>query len=211
LTKKRSNVEDEQSLCELATDQGYISSVIENIRTDKGSGKYPKEKALRKLSEERPQILLPHIEGIIGLVRNGNTFIRSGALISLSNLIAAAPEKEAQAAFSTYLEMMSSPSLIVAGNGAKNAAKIARANPSLEPLITANLLAIPRRVFLYKGEPSPECRNIMVGNALDCFSSCFDCISDKKAVLEFALSAKESERASVARKAENLLHIYGND
>lgn len=199
-------LEDFDSLVtRLLSDPSQIKSLLEAIPKDKGNLKYLHEKAIRAISERKPDLLLPHMDLILGLANCENTFIRCGAIISISNLIPKASAGAALEAFKGYMALMESDSLLIAGNASGNAWKIARAWPGLEPCITKKLLSIPSRTFIHQGKPSPECRNIMIGHALECFAKYFDFASDKASIIDFLEKAEANERPSVARKAKALL------
>lgn len=55
--------------------------------------------------------------------------------------------------------------------------------------------------YLYKGAPSLECRNIMLGNVIDCFDMYWLQSENKKSLLEFAMGQVDNPRETVARKA----------
>jgi len=199
------SVELEALVERLSAEPALIKDLLDSIRDDKSSGKYLSEKAIRRISETRPELLLPHLDRMLELAQVGNTFIRCGIIISLSNIIPRATAVAALSASKGYLELMASDSLLIAGSASRNAWKVARAWPGLEPCITKSLLSIPSRTFIHNAEPSPECKNIMVGHALEAFSEFFEASSDKKGIMDFIEKAKANERPSVARRA-NMLH-----
>jgi len=188
----------------LLSDPSEIKGLLEAILKDKGNLKYFYEKAIRTISERNPELLLPHMDLMLKLANHENTFIRCGAIISLSNLIPKATAGEALESFKGYKALIKSDSLLIAGNALGNAWKIAKAWPELEPCITKKLLSIPSRTFIHQGEDSPECGNIMVGHALECFSKYFDIATDKTVIIDFVEKAEANERPSVARKAKAL-------
>jgi hypothetical protein len=188
----------------LLSDPSEIKGLLDGILKDKGSRKFLHEKAIRKVSETRSDLLLPHMELMLNMANCENTFIQCGAIISLSNLIPKASAGAALESFKGYMELMESDSLLIAGNASANAWKIARAWPGLEPCITKKLLSIPSQTFIYEGEPSPECGNIMIGHALECFAKYFDVATDKASIIDFVEEAESNERPSVARKAKAL-------
>jgi len=169
----------------LLSDPSEIKGLLEAILKDKGNLKYFYEKAIRTISERSPELLLTHMDLMLKLANHENTFIRCGAIISLSNLIPKATAEEALESFKGYKALMESDSLLIAGNASSNAWKIAKAWPGLESCITKKLLSIPSRTFIHQEEPSPECQNIMVGNALECFAKYFDFATDKAGIIDF--------------------------
>lgn len=185
-------------------EEGFAARVLDLIAEDQGAGKYIYEKALRRASEEDPSRLASHVEGMLKLL-GGNTFIRSGAIIALSNVIPFLRPESAKAAVEAYLEEMKGDSLICAGNAVRNSWKIAKSLPGFEPLITAAALGVAGRTYLYRGEPSPECREIMLGGAVESFSRYFESASDRDGMLAFITAASKSGRKSTAKRASEFL------
>ena len=140
-----------------------IKGLIEKINTDKGSGKFFPEKSIRLLSEREPSLIYPYFSEIAELIQSPNNFIKWGAMITMSNLIAVDEENRFEPLFEGYFSLLNSDSMITAGNVASNAWKFAMQNPIWESEITERLLKVKGNTYLYKGEPSPECKNIMLG------------------------------------------------
>ncbi len=59
-------------------DASVIPLFIEVMEKEKTAVKYQAEKAVRKISEERPAMLLPYVDRLIGLLDSDNNFIRWG-------------------------------------------------------------------------------------------------------------------------------------
>jgi hypothetical protein len=57
--------------------------------------------------------------------------------------------------------------------------------------------------------PSPECRNVAIGQAIDAFDQIYDVIANKQAVLQFVKRQRKNARTAVVRKAEKFLKRHG--
>jgi len=95
--------------------------------------------------------------------------------------------------------------MITANNVAGNAFKFVEKNQEYENLITKEMLKIPGNTYLHKGEISPECRNIMLGSAIEYFDKVFDISESKEQMLEFAEGQVNNTRNKVAKTAEAFL------
>ncbi|SCP95645.1 hypothetical protein [Anaerobium acetethylicum] len=175
------------------------------IRSEKSSIKFLCEKVLRKISEDYPDILYPYFEDIAGLIDSDNNFIKWGGIITLSNLVLSDSEKKFLKVYDKYFSMLDSETMITAANAAGNAWKIAKKYPDLEPDVTKRLLGVSENTYYNKGEPSPECKNILYGDIIECFDRYFKKSSCQKEILEFVEQQKDNPRNSVAKKAEAFL------
>jgi len=95
--------------------------------------------------------------------------------------------------------------MITAGNVASNAWKFAMQNPNWESEITERLLKVKENTYLYKGEPSPEFKNIMLGHVLGCFDKYYNISLFQDKMITFAQNEVSNPRKSVARKAQAFL------
>lgn len=182
-----------------------IKGLIEKIRTDKGSGKFFLEKSIRLLSEKDPSLVYPYFSEIAELIQSPNNFIKWGAIITVSNLIEVDKENKFEPIFDEYFSLINDDSMITAGNVAGNAWKFIMKNPGWEKEITERLLKVKGNTYLYKGEPSPECKNIMLGHVLGCFDKYYENSALQEKMITFAESEINNSRKSVARKAKAFL------
>ena len=108
------------------------------------------------------------------LIGSPNSFIKWGAIITLSNLAAVDTENKFASVYEKYFGLIDADAMVTAANVVGNAWKTILSKPEYEQDITKRLLRIPENTYLYKGEPSPECRNILCGHAIDCFDKYFE-------------------------------------
>lgn len=95
--------------------------------------------------------------------------------------------------------------MITAATVAGNAWEFVRALPEKENDITARMLRVLENTYLYKGKPSPECRNILIGYVSECFDKYFEVSGNQNRMLEFADGQKDNNRKSTAKKAAAFL------
>lgn len=163
-----------------------MKDLIEKIKTDKGSGKFFMEKSIRLLSEKEPRLVYPYFSEIAKLIQSPNNFIKWGAIITISNLIEVDEEHQFEPLFEEYFSLINDDSMITAGNVASNAWKFIVKNPKWDREITERLLKVKDNTYLYKGEPSPECKNIMKGHVLGCFDKYYEFSTLQEKIIAFA-------------------------
>lgn len=182
-----------------------IPKLIGIVKTEKGSVKFYCEKAIRFISEKKPELIYPYYDDIVSFIESSNSFIKWGGIITLSNLAAADDEGRFKAVSKKYFGLLHSDAMVTAANVAGSAHKFVEKDPGYEKLITNEMLKVPEDVYLYKGEPSPECSKIMMGNIIDYFDKVYDISKRKKEMIEIAESQVGCSRKKVAKKAMDFL------
>lgn len=185
-----------------------IPLLLEIIRTDPGTVKFFLSKAIKILCETDPDLIYPYFAEIGQLTGSSNNIIKWGAIIALSDLVRIDDDQKFKLMFQDYLDLMNSDSMITAANAAGNAWKIIEKFPDLENEITRRMLKITDNTFYHKGEPSPECRNVLIGHIIECFGRYFDRSENQSLILDFVRVQTENSRASVARQARKFLKKY---
>lgn len=182
-----------------------ILDLLETIENDKGRDKFTCEKEIRSISESEPQQLYPYFDRIEALMDSTNNFIKWGAVITISNLVAVDIDRKFPPIYEKYFDLIKSDSMITAANAAGNAWKIVGKYPEYESDITNRLLEVADRVYINKGEVSPECQRILCGHVLDCFDKYFERSSVQDKMIGFAQGLTDCCRNTVADKAQRFL------
>lgn len=191
----------EDFVSEVLQQPEIIPELFAIIKSDSGSTKFYCEKVIRIVSERHPELVYPYFEEVAALIECPNNFIKWGAIITLSNLAAVDTENKFASVYETYFGLIDADAMVTAANVIGNAWKIIMSKPEHEPDITKRLLRIPQNTYFSKGEPSPECRNILCGHAIDCFDKYFEVARDKNGILNFASAETHNSRKQVAKKA----------
>lgn len=192
----------------LIKDRKQIPTLVQALQSEKSSKKFAYEKALRLVSEKQPGLIYPYFDAFIELLDCDNSFLKWGAIITVGNLASVDTKKKFEAIFEKYYAPIAGPALVTAANIIGSSVTIAQAKPSLVDSITREILKVERAKFHRKGSPSPECRNVAIGQAIDSFDRFFDRIRDKKAVLKFVKRQLKNTRKPVVSKAEQFIHKY---
>jgi hypothetical protein len=178
-----------------------IDVLLKIIKEDKGNTKFYCEKAIRKISETSQTLVYPYFNEISRLLDSTNNFVKWGAILTISNLISVDKENHFNSIYDKYFSMIDSDSMITASNVIDNAWKFVQALPKKENDITSRLLKVIENTYLHKKEPSPECKNIVIGNVIDCFSKYYENSGNQEKMLEFVGNQMKNGRKSTARKA----------
>lgn len=189
-------------------DPTQIPSLIEGLRAPKGTLRYGYEKVLRLTAERRPDLVYPWFDVFAGMLDCDNSFLKWGAILTIGYLAGADAAGRFEAIFARYYAPVPGPAMITAANVIGSSARIARAKPHLIEPITAEILKVEKGKYFRKGRLSPECRNVVIGHALDTLEALFDRIADKPPVLRFVRRQLENPRQPVAKKAARFLAAY---
>ncbi len=185
-----------------------IAELVEALKVEKRAFKFNYEKVLRGVSEKRPELVYQYFGVFADFFDSDNSFLKWGAIITIGNLAAVDKEKKFEAIFDKYYEPISGPAMITAANIIGSSAKIALAKPELTQRITREILKVEKAKYQRKGKPSPECRNVAIGQAIDSFDKFFEQIEDKKAVLVFVKKQLKNTRKPVTKKAERFIQKH---
>jgi hypothetical protein len=187
-----------------------IAELTEAIKVEKRAVKFSYEKVLRLVSERRPELIYPYFGVFEDLLDSDNSFLKWGAILTIGNLAAVDEEKKFEAIFEKYYAPIPGPAMVTASNIIGSSAKIALAKPELTERITREILKVEKAEYERKGQPSPECRNVAIGQAIDSLDKFFKQIEDKKAVIAFVKGQLNNSRKQVVKKAERFIRKHAN-
>jgi hypothetical protein len=118
-------------------------------------------------------------------------------------------EKQFDAMFKEYYAPIAGPVMVTAANIIGSSVTIEKAKPYLTQRIAREILKVEKARFESHGKPSPECRNVAIGHAIDAFDQFFDQIEDQGTVLKFVKRQLTNSRKPVVKKAEQFLKQHG--
>jgi hypothetical protein len=152
--------------------------------------------------------MVPHFEVFIRMLDSDNSFLKWGAIMTVANLAAVDRENRFQSIFRKYYAPIGGPVMVTAANIIGSSATIVRARPELADSITKEILKVEKARYLNKGEPSPECRNVVIGQAIDAFDQFYDRIGPKTRVVNFVKRQLSNTRKQVVKKAERFIRNH---
>jgi hypothetical protein len=185
-----------------------IPLIVEALQAEKSSRKYSCEKALRLLSEKKPEWIYPYFDLFASMLQSDNSFLKWGALITLANLTAVDREGKFEHIFSTYFKPLSGAEMITASNIVGASVRIVYSKPELADRIANEILRVETATYLNKGAPSPECRNVVIGQAIDTFDQIYGYLEMKLPILKFVARQENNPRKSVPGKVARFLRKY---
>jgi hypothetical protein len=185
-----------------------VAELIDGVQAPRGAIRFGYEKTLRLISEQRPELIYPHFDLFTNLLDCDNSFLKWGAIMTIANLTAVDDRQKFEAIFEKYYAPMPGPVMVTAANIIGSSARIVPAQPHLTGRITAEILRVEKAKYRIHGQPSPECRNVAIGHAIESFNEFFDRIEDKPAVLKFVTRQLKNPRPAVAKKAAQFLRKH---
>ena len=186
-----------------------IAELIEALKHEKGTVRYAYEKVLRLVSERRPKLIYPYFDVFVGLLDSDNSFLKWGAIMTVANLTAVDAENKFETIYEKYYAPIAGPTMVTAANIIGSSAKIVLAKPELTGRIVREILRVEKATYERNGSPSPECRNVAIGQAIDSFEQFFDQIDDKATVIRFVERQLRNTRKQVVKKAERFICKHG--
>ena len=183
----------------------FIEELIAGVTAPTGTLRYGFEKVLRAISEQRPDLVYPFFDRFVQLMDGKNSFLKWGAILTIANLTPADTEGRFERIFRKYYAPITGPAMVTAANIVGSSVKIISAKPMLTQRITRAILRVEKADFERHGEPSAECRNVVLGHAIDALDQVFDRFDDKATVVRFVKRQLNNTRRPVVRKAEAFL------
>ena len=192
---------------QLTRNRNLIPRIIDALQAEKSSKKYAYEKVLRLLSEKKPQRVYPYFNVFAELLDADNSFLKWGAIMTIANLTVVDTQNKFEDIFKKYYAPIRGPVMVTAANIIGSSVKIVRAKPMLADSITREILKVEKANFLHKGIPSPECRNVAIGQAIDALDGFFDFIGPKTKVINFIKRQFGNTRHQAVKKAERFMRF----
>lgn len=198
----------EAIIASVLAEPDLLDDLVDTILHDTTSLKYGCEKVVRGVSETRPELVYPYFDHFVGLLDADNSFLRWGAIMIVADLSAADSRNKFEAIFERYFAFITGPDMVAAANVIGNSWKIALAKPRLVPGIVDKILAVQRAKYVHKGKQSSECRNVVIGAAIDSFARFYETIENKEPVMAFVKRQQKNPRPQVVRRAQKFLKRY---
>lgn len=189
-------------------DPTMIDACFEIIGTESSGIKFASTKIIRLISEQKPELVYPYYDVVMGWFEHPNSFIKWDGIRIMANLWDVDRAVKFMPMYERYFDMIRDPQMITAANVIGQAWKLISIRPELEPDITRRLLEVPNITYLYKGEPSPECGRIVSGQVLECFGHYFDRSTQQKEMLDYAYKLLDCPRKAVSKNAERFLKRF---
>ncbi len=177
-----------------------IPDLLEGLNADKARIKYGCAKALRILSELRPDLLYPQFDFFVRLLDHENKIFQWDAAFVLSHLARTDAEDRFAALFSKYFSPISGPVMITAANVIQGGARIAQAKPHWADRVAAEVLKVGNARY-----QTPECQNVAIGHAILALGKLMPLLHDRTRAVRFVRKQTRNPRPATRKKAEKFL------
>jgi hypothetical protein len=195
-----SRIDQRETVDRAIRNPGMIPKILTGLEAESPPIKYGASKALRLISERAPAILYPQFDVLVEQLRGENTILKWNAIFMIGNLAAVDGESRIEGIFDTFFAPIPGPVMITASNTIRAAASIAIAKPELADRIAGELLKVGRAKY-----QTAECRQIVIGHAIEALDRFFPQIRRPKPVVAFVKKHLASTRAATRKKAERFL------
>jgi len=196
---------DIESLARQALENPQVRSELFRGLSDKQERVgYNCVRALLLLGEEHPQLLYPHWDLFVELLRSENTYFKLRGANLIATCAAADTEHRFEGLFDEYFGLLNGSGVIAASYIARNSGKIARAKPDLQDRITSRLLAIDET------HHPAERKDLIKGHALEAFAEYFETSERKAEIMEFARAQLDSKSPKTRKIAKEFLKTWGD-
>ena len=177
-----------------------LPRIIKGLKADKAPVKYGCAKALRLISEQRPDRLYPSFEFFVGLLDHENRILQWEAIFVLSQLARADDDDKFADVFDKYFSPIPGPVMITAANVIQGGARIAQAKPNLADRIAAEILKVGRARY-----QTAECRNVAIGHAIVALGAILPLLRHPAPAVTFVRRQTKNRRPATRKKAEHFL------
>jgi hypothetical protein len=177
-----------------------LEKVMDGLGAETARVKFGCAKALRVISETRPDLLYPRFDFFVCLLDHPNKIFQWEAARVLSQLARVDAGEKFTTIFDKYFAPIGGPVMITAANVIRGGARIAAAKPHLADLIAAELLKVDRARY-----QTPECRNVAIGHAVVALGDFFELLRHPAPALRFVRKQIKNSRPATRKKAEQFL------
>ena len=180
-----------------------IKEYLEGLLSKAETYRYNCFKVIYLVSEKNPDILYPHWDFFVNLLRSKNNYHKMSAVLIIANLCSVDKEKKFEALFDEFYDNLKSEKTITSIYIVKSSGKIACSKPHLADKITKILLNIER---IHSGKQI----ELVKAAAIESFSDYFQYIENKKQVIDFVKKQEISNSPKTRKTAKDFLNKYGN-
>jgi len=177
-----------------------FTELAKGLEADKARVKYGCAKALRLISEQRPDRLYSHFDFFVRLLDHESKILQWDATFVLSHLARVDTDDKLTAMFAKYFSAIPGPVMITAANVIQGGARIAQAKPHLADRIAAEVLKVATARY-----QTPECRNVAIGHAILALGTILPLLRDPTPAVQFVRNQIRNRRPATRRKAEQFL------
>jgi hypothetical protein len=195
-------VSEEEAALKALKNGETLAELLEGIVSKQDKIRFSSYHVLLLISEHNPDILYPKWDYLADLLTSDNHYNRYIVINLLARLVKVDKENKFEACFDRYFDNIAGEKMMVAGQAALNAGKIAKAKPNLQAKITNTLLNIDQ---IYQGKQT----ELMKAYAIEALNDYFDEIADKENIVDFVKAQLVSASPKTRKAAKDFLKKRG--
>ncbi|MDR3574107.1 MAG: hypothetical protein P4L50_09605 [Anaerolineaceae bacterium] len=178
-----------------------LLELLEGLAPDNKNSqvRYNSFRILEIVSVKHPEVLVPHWNFLVELLKSHSDPSKYNALHIIANLVSAGKDGGFEAIFDEYFDLLEEDNLPLVAHLAGLAGKIARAKPRLQSRITEKLLSIDQTHF------NGERNELIKGYAIESFDEYFEQAPDKEIIAAFVKDQIHSSSPKTRKKAADFL------
>jgi hypothetical protein len=196
---------DVESLArEASENEELLSDLVAGLSAKQERVGYNCLRTLLLVGEEHPELLYPHWDSFVELLRSENTYFKLRGANLIAAVVCVDTENRFEGLFDEYYDLLDGKSVIAAAYIAGNSGKIARAKPALEGEIRNRLFSIDET------HHPPQRRDLIKGRAVEAFGDYFEVAEDKGQIVEFVRRQLEADSPRTRKEAKKFLERWGD-
>ncbi len=172
--------------------QEFLSELVAGLSDRQERVGYNCLKALMLVAEERPELLHPHWDLFVDLLRSHSTYFKLRGANLIAAVVGVDADNGLERIFDEYYELLDGRSVI------------ATAHPELRSRITDRLLSIDQT------HHPPDRKDLIKGRAVEALGEYFQESENKVAILEFVRGQLKSKSPRTRKKAKEFLEEWGD-
>ncbi|MBN2379498.1 hypothetical protein JXM67_06820 [candidate division WOR-3 bacterium] len=180
-------------------DEEILAELLDNLESKNDTIRFNSFLVLEQVSLENPHVLYPHWDFFSGLL-DGNAYHKRIGVQILADLVHIDTKGKFEQILEQYYDMLSD-SVIVAALITELTAKIVKAKPELEPVITAKLLDIDKT--------SQKHKDLIKAGAIDAFMEYYEMAENKEGIVKFVRGQLKSTSPKTKKKAKQFFEFLG--
>jgi hypothetical protein len=177
-----------------------LPEIFEGLNAEKPRIKYGCAKALRLISEQRPQVLYRHFDFFVRLLDHENKILQWDASFVLSHLARVDTRDKFGAILGRYFSPIPGPVMITAANVIQGGARIAQAKPRVADRVAAEVLKVAKARY-----QTAECRNVAIGHAIVALGDMLPLLRRPAPAVQFVRRQTRNPRSATRKEAEQFL------
>lgn len=178
---------------------------LKDLFADKPEVKYHAAKKAIQVSLESPGSLYPDFETFEKFLTGENNVLRWTAIKVIGNLSSVDTGNKVDKVIPTLISFVTDKSLIAAANAVIALSLIAKNKPKYKDPILKAMFSVEKTTYYNKGEPSPECRNVVLGHVLNNLPNLGEDMFKREDVRGFLSRQTKNTRPKVRAAAKKLL------